>query len=71
MFTANAGFEVMGVWKETVSNAKDNHVERKKDMALNQARDVDMVLVTELIRWGHSTIDLFRTPGELQAWRFR
>ena len=37
-------------------------------MALAQARDVDVVLVTELTRWGRSTIDLFHTLGELQAW---
>nr|WP_181726105.1 recombinase family protein [Polaromonas sp.]QJS06436.1 resolvase TnpR [Polaromonas sp.] len=67
-FAAKAGFEVVGVWKETASGAKDDRAQRKKVMALAQARDVDVVLVTELTRWGRSTIDLFHTLGELQAW---
>ena len=63
-----AGFDVVGVWKEAASGAKDDRAQRKKVMALAQARDVDVVLVTELTRWGRSTIDLFHTLGELQAW---
>jgi DNA invertase Pin-like site-specific DNA recombinase len=34
-------------------------------MALAQAREIDAILVTELSRWGRSTIDLVQT---LQAW---
>jgi DNA invertase Pin-like site-specific DNA recombinase len=62
-----AGFDVVGVWKEAASGAKDDRAQRKKVMALAQARDVDVVLVTELTRWGRSTIDLSHTLGELQA----
>ena len=32
------------------------------------ASDVDVVLVSELPRWGRSTIDLFHTLGKFQAW---
>lgn len=36
-------------------------------MALAQARDIDLVLVTELSRWGRSTIDLLNTLRELES----
>lgn len=38
-------------------------------MALAQARQIDAVLVTELSRWGRSTIDLLHTLWELEARR--
>ena len=47
------------------SGAKADRIERKKVMALVQAREIDAILVTELSRWGRSTIDLVQT---LQAW---
>jgi DNA-binding CsgD family transcriptional regulator/PAS domain-containing protein len=37
-------------------------------MALAQAREIDAILVTELSRWGRSTIDLVQTLQSLQAW---
>jgi hypothetical protein len=36
------------VFKETASGAKNDRVERKKVMALAQAREIDAILVTEL-----------------------
>ena len=38
-------------------------------MALAQRREIDAVLVTELSRWGRSTLDLLHTPQELEARR--
>lgn len=38
-------------------------------MALAQARKIDAVLVTELSRWGRSTIDLLHTLRELEGWK--
>ena len=38
-------------------------------MALAQRRAIDAVLVTELSRWGRSTLDLLHTLKELEAWR--
>ena len=67
-FAGKAGFHVTGIWKETASGSKDDRPERKKVMAVAQAREVDVILVTELTRWGRSTADLFRTLNELQAW---
>jgi len=64
-----AGYEVVGVYKETGSGAKLDRAERKKVMALAQARQIDAVLVTELSRWGRSTMDLLHTLRELEARR--
>ena len=67
-FAERAGFEVMGIRKETISGAKDSRPERRKVMAMAQERRVDAILVTELTRWGRSTLDLVRTLQDLQAW---
>ena len=37
-------------------------------MKSTQAREIDVVLVTELTRWGRSMLDLFHTLQDLQAW---
>jgi putative DNA-invertase from lambdoid prophage Rac len=68
-FAARAGYEVVGTFKETGSGVKLDRMERRKVMALAQARQIDAVLVTELSRWGRSTTDLLATLKELQAWR--
>jgi putative DNA-invertase from lambdoid prophage Rac len=66
-FAARAGQEVVGVWKETASGAKQDRLERQKVMALAQARSIEAIVVTELTRWGRSTIDLVHTLNDLQA----
>ena len=66
---ARAGYEVVGVFKETGSGAKVDRAERRKVMALAQRREIDSVLVTELSRWGRSTLDLLHTLKQLEAWR--
>ena len=68
-FATRAGYEVVGVFKETGSGAKLDRGERKKVIALAQRREVDAVLVTELSRWGRSTLDLLHTLKELETWR--
>jgi putative DNA-invertase from lambdoid prophage Rac len=68
-FAARAGHEVVGVFKETASGAKPDRAERKKVMALAQRREIDVVLVTELSRWGRSTLDLLHTLKELETRR--
>jgi putative DNA-invertase from lambdoid prophage Rac len=65
---ARAGYQVVGVWKETASGAKDDRTERKKVLALAQARNIDVILITELTRWGRSILDLLHTLQDLQAW---
>jgi putative DNA-invertase from lambdoid prophage Rac len=66
-FAARADYEVIGTFKETGSGVKLDRVERRKVMALAQARQIDAVLVTELSRWGRSTTDLLATLKELEA----
>ncbi len=67
-FAKKAGYKIVGVWKETGSGAKDDRAERKKILALAQAREIDVILVTELTRWGRSMLDLFHTLQDLQSW---
>jgi hypothetical protein len=67
-FAKKAGYKIVGVWKETASGSKDERAERKKVLALAQARKIDVILVTELTRWGRSMLDLFHTLQDLQAW---
>ena len=67
-FATLGGFEIIGIHKENASGAKSDRIERKKVLALAQAREIDAVLVTELSRWGRSTIDLVQTLQSLQAW---
>jgi len=68
VFAKKAGYKVVGVWKETASGAKDNRAKRKEVLALAQGRNIDIILVTELTRWGRSMLDLFHTLQDLQAW---
>ena len=67
-YAKRAGLEVVGIFKETASGAKDNRPERRKVLTLAQARKIDAVLVTELSRWGRSTQDLVRTLDDLHGW---
>ena len=67
-FAQRGGYEVVGVFKETASGAKNNRIERSKVVALARDRRIDAVLVTELTRWGRSTTDLLSSFGELEAY---
>lgn len=67
-YATKAGYEVVGVWKESISGTGLNRVERQKVLELAQARYIDAILVTEMTRWGRSTIDLIQTLQELHAW---
>src|SRR3954463_1950705 len=68
-FANRSGYEMVGTYKETASGAKLDRAERKKVIALAQRREIDAVLVTELSRWGRSTLDLLHTLKELESWR--
>jgi DNA invertase Pin-like site-specific DNA recombinase len=67
-YASKADFEVVGLWKETASGIKQNRIERQKVMALAQARRIEAILVTEMTRWGRSTLDLIQTLQDLQSW---
>lgn len=66
-FASRAGYDLVGIWKETASGTKDNRPERKKILALAQTRAIDLILVSELSRWGRSLSDLVRTVELLQS----
>lgn len=68
-FAARAGYEVVGTFKETGSGTKLDRAEWRKIMALAQRREIDAVLVTELSRWGRSTLDLLQSLKQLENWR--
>ena len=68
-FAERSGYDVVGTFKETGSGVKLDRTERRKVMALAQARQIAAVLVTELSRWGRSTTDLLATLKELEARR--
>ena len=64
-YADKAGYEVVGIWKETVSGVKQKHQERNQVMQLAQHRQIQGILVTELTRWGRSTLDLIHTLQNL------
>ena len=68
-FAERGGFEVLGIFKETASGARNNRLVRNRVMELAQARRIDAVLVTELSRWGRSTQDLLDTLYKLAGWK--
>ena len=68
-FAERAGYEVVGIFKETASGTKANRSARDEVMKLAQARRIDGILVTELSRWGRSTQDLLDTLNRLAGWK--
>jgi putative DNA-invertase from lambdoid prophage Rac len=68
-FAKRAGHEIVAVFKETASGAKNDRAERKRVMALAQDRKIEAILVTELSRWGRSTQDLVQTLDDLHGWK--
>jgi len=66
-FASRAGYDVVGIWKEVASGTKNDRAERKKLLALAQTRAIDLVLVTELSRWGRSLTDLVGTVEFLES----
>ena len=69
VFAERAGYDIVGTYKETASGVRLDRAERRKVLALAQRREIDVVLVTELSRWGRSTTDLLATLKELEARR--
>ena len=57
-FAKKAGYKIVGVWREIASGEKQERAERKKVLALAQARKVDVILVTELTSWGRSALNV-------------
>src|SRR5271156_923909 len=66
-YAERSGLEVVAVVKETASGAKNDRAERKLVLDLARKRQIDLVLVSELSRWGRSTSDLRSTIEDLAA----
>lgn len=66
-FADRVGYEVAAIFKEIGHGAKLDRAERRMAMALTHARQNDAILVTELSRWGPSTIDLLNTLRDLEG----
>lgn len=67
-FALRAGYAVQGVYLETGSGARADRAVRQRVLALAQARRIEVILVTELSRWGRSTLDLLATLRALEGW---
>jgi len=69
-FAKRAGYTLVAPpYIEKASGMKADRKERRKIMAQAQGRHIDTVLVTELSRWGRSTIDLLNSVEELASYR--
>ena len=51
-FAERGGYEVVNMFKETASGTSVSRAARNRIMELAQARQIDVILVTELSRWG-------------------
>lgn len=67
-YAQRANYEVVGIWKEKESGAKNDRKLREEVRKLAQKRLIDVILVVEMTRWGRSTIDLINSLNELAAW---
>ncbi len=68
IYADRCGYDVVQIYRETGSGAKLDRVERKRVINLARSRSIDIILVSELTRWGRSTIDLIDTLHQLQSW---
>jgi putative DNA-invertase from lambdoid prophage Rac len=67
-FAAAAGYIVGMEMIETASGAKNDRKERARVIQLAKSRLIDVVLITELSRWGRSTTDLINTVETLYSY---
>jgi DNA invertase Pin-like site-specific DNA recombinase len=63
-----AGYIVVAAFTEIASGTKNDRKQRAEVMKLAQGHHIDAVLVTELTRWGRSTIDLLESLEQLHKW---
>lgn len=67
-YAQKCNYQVVATFRETGSGAKIDRQERKKVIELARARSIDIILVSEMTRWGRSTIDLITSLNQLQSW---
>ncbi|WP_407542455.1 recombinase family protein (plasmid) [Deinococcus radiomollis] len=66
-FAQRGHYDVVSVFRETESGNRTDRIERGKVIALARDRQIEVILVTELTRWGRSTTDLLASLQELEA----
>jgi putative DNA-invertase from lambdoid prophage Rac len=67
-FASRCNYNVVEIFTEVGSGAKNDRLERREVIQLARARSIDAVLVTEISRWGRSTADLILTLEELATY---
>lgn len=67
-FADAVGYEIVAIHSETASGGRNDRQQRAAIINLARSRKIDCVLVTELSRWGRSTIDLIMTLQELASY---
>jgi len=67
-YADRCGYNVVQIYREIGSGAKCDRLERNRVISLARSREIDVILVSELTRWGRSTIDLIDTLHQLQSW---
>ena len=67
-YAGKCGYDVTHIFLETASGKKNNRAQRKKVIDLARARSINLILVSELTRWGRSTIDLIQSLHELNSY---
>ncbi len=67
-YADRCNYDLVQVHREVGSGAKNDRAERKAIIDAARARRIDIILVSELTRWGRSTIDLIGTLTQLQGW---
>lgn len=68
-YAYRCNYDVVGIYKETASGAKLDRQVRKRVMVAARDRRIDIILVSELTRWGRSTTDLIVSIQQLQSWQ--
>ena len=66
-FATRRGWIVMDAIKEIGSGAKDNRPKRQELLKAARRRQLDVIMVWKLDRWGRSLVDLMTTLHELTA----
>lgn len=68
IYAGKCGYDVTHIFLETASGKKNNRAQRKRVIDLARARSINLILVSELTRWGRSTIDLIESLHELNSY---
>lgn len=62
------GLEIVQVAEEKISGGRTDRPARQQLIQMAQAGKIDVILVTELSRWGRSTADVLKTLDQLVSW---